>query len=154
MKVSDIMTSATLTESADDTLADASAKMWQSQTGSLLIVEGSKLIGIVTERDVLRTVAGGSDPKAVAIKDVMTTDVVTIQPDTKLKDAADLMFKHWFRHLPVTTSEGDIVGIISTRDLLRIVSAGMEEPQNLAALTGHKLARDIRLDRIEAGDLD
>lgn len=154
MKVSDIMTSATLTDAAEDSLADASAKMWQQQTGSLLITEGNRLVGIVTERDVLRAVAEGIDPKQAAIREVMTKNVVTIEPDTNLKDAADLMFKHWFRHLPVVTSDGEIVGIISTRDLLRMVSAGMQEPQNLQALTGHKLARDIRLDRVEAGDLD
>lgn len=154
MKVSDIMTSAAVTESADDNLAEAAAKMRQQQTGSLLITEGSKLSGIITERDVLRVVAEGKDPKATVVRDEMTSDVVTIDPDTSIKDAADLMFSHWFRHLPVVDRDGDVVGIISTRDLLRIVSAGMDEPQNLQALTGHKLARDIRLDRIEAGDLD
>ncbi|MFP5298512.1 MAG: CBS domain-containing protein [Actinomycetota bacterium] len=148
------MTSAAVTESADDNLAEAAAKMRQQQTGSLLITEGSKLSGIITERDVLRVVAEGKDPKATVVRDEMTSDVVTIDPDTSIKDAADLMFSHWFRHLPVVDRDGDVVGIISTRDLLRIVSAGMDEPQNLQALTGHKLARDIRLDRIEAGDLD
>lgn len=154
MKVSDIMTSAAVTESADDNLSEAAAKMRQQQTGSLLITEGSKLSGIITERDVLRVVAEGKDPKAATVREEMTSDVVTIDPDTSIKDAADLMFSHWFRHLPVVDKNGDVVGIISTRDLLRIVSAGMEEPQNLQALTGHKLARDIRLERIEAGDLD
>lgn len=154
MKVSDIMTSASVTDSVGDTVAEAAAKMRQQQTGSLLITDGSKLLGIITERDVLRVVAEGKDPKAVSIEEEMTKDPVAIDPDTKLKDAADLMFTHWFRHLPVVNSAGDLKGIISTRDLLRIVSAGMQEPQNLEGLTGHKLARDIRLERVEAGDLD
>lgn len=148
------MTSAAATDSSSDSLSDAAAKMRQQQTGSLLITEGSKLVGIITERDVLRVVAEGKDPKATSIGDEMTKEPVTIGPGTQLKDAADLMFKHWFRHLPVVDDNGDLVGIISTRDLLRIVSAGMEEPGNLQALTGHKLARDLRLERIEAGDLD
>jgi CBS domain-containing protein len=154
MKVSDIMTSAAATDSPNDSVGDAASKMRQQQTGSLLITDGSKLLGIITERDVLRVVAEGKDPKVVTIGDEMTRDPVTIEPGTSLKDAADLMFKHWFRHLPVVDGNGDLVGIISTRDLLRMVSAGMVEPQNLQALTGHKLARDIRLERIEAGDLD
>lgn len=154
MKVSDIMTSAAATDSAADSVSDAAAKMRQQQTGSLLITEGSRLLGIITERDVLRVVAEGKDPKTVSIGDEMTSEPVTIDPDTSLKDAADLMFKHWFRHLPVVDASDSLVGIISTRDLLRIVSAGMQEPQNLQALTGHKLARDIRLERVEAGDLD
>lgn len=154
MKVADIMTAAALTDEPDDTLAEASAKMWQQQTGSLLVMEGDKLIGIVTERDVLRSVAQGQDPKATSLRDVMTKDPVTISASTTLRGAAEIMFDKWFRHLPVVTDEGDVVGIISTRDLLRMVSAGMEEPANLQVLTGHKLARDIRLERVEAGDLD
>jgi CBS domain-containing protein len=154
MKVSDIMTAAALTDDADDTLAEASAKMWQQQTGSLLVVEGDKLLGIVTERDVLKSVARGQDPKATSLKEVMTQDPVTVHPDTSLKDAAGIMFEKWFRHLPVVGDDGKVAGIISTRDLLRIVSAGMHEPENLQKLTGHKLARDMRLERVEVGDLD
>lgn len=154
MKVADIMTAAALTDEPDDTLAEASAKMWQQQTGSLLVMEGDSLIGIVTERDVLRSVAQGQDPKATSLRDVMTKDPVTISASTTLRGAAEIMFEKWFRHLPVVTDEGDVVGIISTRDLLRMVSAGMDEPANLQELTGHKLARDIRLERVEAGDLD
>lgn len=154
MKVSDIMTSAAVTESAGDSLNEAAASMRQQQTGSLLIIEDGRLSGIITERDVLRVVAEGKDTKAATVGEEMTRDVVTIDPETSLKEAADLMFSHWFRHLPVVDKDDEVVGIISTRDLLRIVSAGMTEPQNLQALTGHKLARDIRLERIEAGDLD
>jgi CBS domain-containing protein len=154
MKVADIMTAAALTDDQDDTLAEASAKMWQQQTGSLLVMDGQRLIGIVTERDVLRSVAQGQDPKATSLREVMTRDPVTVHSDTNLKNCAEIMFQKWFRHLPVVNDDGACVGIISTRDLLRIVSAGMVEPENLQALTGHKLARDMRLERIEPGDLD
>lgn len=154
MKVSDIMTAATLTDAPNDTLAEASAKMWQQQTGSLLIMEGSSLKGIVTERDVLRAVAEGNDPKACNISEVMTPDPVTIDPETNLHDAAKIMFDKWFRHLPVVDSQRNVVGIISLRDLMGLVAQGMDEPENLQELTGHKLARDMRLERVEAGDLD
>ena len=63
MKVADLMTPAAVSDSPDDTLADASKKMWDQQTGSLLVMEGSKLIGIITERDCLRAMAEGDDPK-------------------------------------------------------------------------------------------
>ena len=154
MTVSDIMTPAALTEAAGDTLAEASAKMWQQQTGSLLIMEGDKLHGIVTERDIMRTVAEGKDPTTVSLRDAMTTDVVTVTPETALTEAARLMFEKWFRHLPVVTEAGEVVGIISLRDLLGLVKEGMEEPTALQKLTGHKLVRDMRLERVEAGDLD
>ncbi len=154
MNVSDIMTAATLHDSPADTLGEAAAKMWQQQTGSLLVMEGDQLIGIVTERDILKTVAGGRDPKTVTVEEAMTRDVVTTSPDTGLTQAAQTMFQHWFRHLPVVSSEGKVVGIVSLRDLLGLVKAGMEEPDHLQALTGHKLVRDMRLERVEAGDLD
>jgi CBS domain-containing protein len=154
MKVSDIMTPAALTDAADDTVTEASSKMWQQQTGSLLVMEGGSLIGIVTERDVLRVVAEGQDAKHTPLRDVMTSDPVTIDPETDLVDAANIMFDKWFRHLPVVTGSGEVVGVLSTRDLLSLVAAGMKDPTSLQELTGHRLARDLRLERVEAGDLD
>ena len=154
MNVSDIMTDAAITDAPDDSVAEASAKMWQQQTGSLLIMEGGTLAGIVTERDVLKAVAEGKEPSTCRLRDVMTTDVVTVSPDTGIKDAANIMFEKWFRHLPVVTGDGKVVGIISLRDLLTLVARGMEDPEPLQRLTGHKLVRDRRLERVEAGDLD
>jgi CBS domain-containing protein len=148
------MTAAAVTDSPDDTLAEASAKMRAEQTGSLLVMEGERLTGIVTERDVLRVVADGQDPKTVTLRDAMTTEVVTIGLDTELKQAAEIMFQKWFRHLPVVTEDRKVVGIISLRDLLSLVAEGMQEPGPLQELTGHKLVRDKRLERIEVGDLD
>jgi CBS domain-containing protein len=153
VKVSDIMTQATVTDAPDDTLAEASAKMWRQQTGSLLVMEEGRLIGIVTERDVLRTIGEDHDPKSVSLRDVMTSDVVTVEAGLSVREAAQIMFDKWFRHLPVVTG-GDVVGIVSLRDLNGLVAQGMEEPDTLEHLTGHKLVRDRRLERVEAGDLD
>ena len=154
MKVEDIMTQAAVTDAPDDTVSEAAAKMRQQQTGSLLVMEGNNLAGIVTERDVLKIVGEGQDPKNVSLRDAMTSDVVTIRPDTSIKDAAEIMFQKWFRHLPVTTEDGTVVGIISLRDLLTLVAKSMDDPEPLQTLTGHKLVRDRRLERVEAGDLD
>ncbi len=154
MKVSDLMTKAAVTDAPDDTLAEAASKMRQQQTGSLLVMEGETLAGIVTERDLLKVVGDGKDPKTVSLRDVMTTDPVTVDPDSTIRDAARIMFDNWFRHLPVTTADNKVVGIISLRDLLSLVAQGMEEPSQLTTLTGHQLVRDRRLERVEAGDLD
>lgn len=148
------MTPAAVTDAPDDTLAQASAKMWQQQTGSLLIMEDDRLIGIVTERDLLRHIGEGGDPADSRLRDVMTSNPVTIAPETELQDAAQIMFEKWFRHLPVMTHEGQVVGMISLRDLLTLVARGMDEPEALQTLTGFKLVRDARLERVEAGDLD
>jgi len=154
VKVSDIMTAACLSDSPDDTVAEAATKMRQNQTGSILVMDSGKLAGILTERDVLRVVAEGKDPKSAVVKDEMTDNPVTIPTHTSLKDAAQTMFDKWFRHLPVVTNEGDVVGIISLRDLLTIVAESLDEPEAIQSLTGHKLVRDRRLERVEAGDLD
>ena len=148
------MTQATVSDAADDTLAEASSKMWRQQTGSLLIMEEGRLVGIVTERDVLRTIGEGHDPKAVSLRDVMTSDVVTVESGLSVREAAQIMFDKWFRHLPVVDGDGNVVGIVSLRDLNGLVAQGMEEPDTLEHLTGHKLVRDRRLERVEAGDLD
>lgn len=154
MKVSEVMTKATVTDAADDSLAEAAARMWNAQTGSLLVMEGDHLVGIVTERDLLRTVANGQDPRQVPLKDVMRTDVITVGPQTKLKEAAKIMTTKWIRHLPVV--EGSrVVGIISQRDLAGVLAEALHEPEALHQLVeSSALVRERRLKRIEAGDLD
>lgn len=154
MKVEDIMTKATVTDAPDDTLSEAAARMRQQQTGSLLVMEGNDLAGIVTERDVLRIVGEGQDPKVVTVRDAMTSNPVTIVRDASIKEAAEIMFQKWFRHLPVTGNDGKVVGVISLRDLLTLVAESLDDPAHLQTLTGHKLVRDKRLERVEAGDLD
>ena len=154
MKISEIMTKATVHDSADDTLADAASRMWNSQTGSLLVMDGSNLLGIVTERDLLRAVANGDDPKTTALKDVMRTDVITTGPQTTLKDAAKLMATKWIRHLPIV-EHGEVVGIVSQRDLTGVLAEALHEPEALHQLVeASSLVRERRLKRIEAGDLD
>lgn len=154
MKISEIMTKAAVIDSADDTLAEAAAKMWSQQTGSLLVMDGERLVGIVTERDVLKAVGGGLDPSKLPLKDVMTTDVITIAPQTRLKEAAKLMAEKWIRHLPVVDG-GRVVGIISQRDLTGILAEALHEPEALHQLVeSSQLVREQRLKRIEAGDLD
>jgi CBS domain-containing protein len=148
------MTAAAVTDAPADTISEAAAKMWQQQTGSLLVMESEKLIGILTERDLLRCTAEGIDAKSTSIAEVMTAEPVTISSDTALKDAAEIMFQKWFRHLPVVSPDGNVVGVISLRDLLTVVAEGLDEPETLQTLTGHKLVRDRRLELIEHGDLD
>ena len=154
MKVSEIMTKATVTDAADDSLAEAAARMWNAQTGSLLVMDGDDLLGIVTERDLLRTIVQGQDPHEVSLKDVMRTDVITVGPQTTLKEAAKLMATKWIRHLPVT--EGSrVVGIVSQRDLTGVLAEALHEPEALHQLVeASNLVRERRLKRIEAGDLD
>jgi len=154
MKISEIMTQAAVTDSSEDTLTEACDKMRHNQTSSILIMDGQRMIGIVTERDVVKAVAHGLDPKETRVKDLMTTDIVTIGPMTTLKDAAEIMASKWIRHLPIV--EGSkVVGMISQRDLTGVLAKALHEPEHMHQLIeASQLVRERRLKRLEAGDYD
>lgn len=153
MRISDIMTEAAVTDRPDDTLEQAARKMWKQQTGSLLVLEGGELLGIVTERDILKAVANGV-PLDKRISDVMSKDLITANPGTSLREAATIMTEKWIRHLPILDG-GRLVGIVSQRDLAGVLSGALNEPEGLHRLIeSSELVRERRLKRIEAGDLD
>ncbi len=153
MKISEIMTQAAVVDSPSDTLGEAARKMWEQQTGSLLVLEGEQLLGIVTERDVLKAVATGT-PMDTPVSAVMTKDLITVEPSATLREAAGIMTEKWIRHLPVLES-GRLVGIVSQRDLSGVLAGALNEPEDLRRLIeGSGLVREKRLKRIEAGDLD
>ncbi|MGH2768277.1 MAG: CBS domain-containing protein [Actinomycetota bacterium] len=153
MKVFEIMTQGVVADTPEDTLAEAAAKMYEQQTGSLLVMSEGRLIGIFTERDLLRAVARGRDPKLVQLKDVIAGGIVTIAPHAELREAAQLMASRWIRHLPVVEGER-VVGVISQRDLAGIFARAAGEPVPEGQLGEEELVRGRRLIRIEAGDLD
>jgi CBS domain-containing protein len=152
MYVSEVMTTASVTESPTESLKAAAAAMWAQQTGSLLVMEGDTLLGIITERDIMKCVARGLDFEATSVSDVMTKGVQTATPYTSVNDAARQMAARWIRHLPVV-EEGKVVGMISQRDLVGIFAALAKEP-DAVELASDELVRERRLARIEAGDLD
>ena len=152
MHVADIMTSASVTESPSDSLRSAAETMWRQQTGSLLVMDADSLLGIITERDVMKAVARGSDPDTTSVSDIMTTDVLTISPGTALHEAARHMASRWIRHLPVL-EDGRVVGVVSQRDLVGIFASLVPDPDGVQ-LPNDALVREQRLARIEHGDLD
>ena len=83
---------------------------------SVVVLEGGKLAGIVTERDLVNLVAEGGDPKTTKVSERMTTDLDTVDLKTDIAEAADHMARLKIRHLPVV-HEGELAGIISIRDL-------------------------------------
>lgn len=152
MIVADVMTEASVVDTPDETLRAAAARMWRQQTGSLLIMDGDRLVGILTERDLLRAVARGADVDATGVSEVMTADVRTVDSGTSLHETARLMAANWIRHLPVVDGE-KVVGVVSQRDLVGVLAALDPSPQGIA-LPSDQLVRARRLARIEHGDLD
>jgi CBS domain-containing protein len=100
------------------TVSDAARLMKQHHVGALMVVEGDRLTGIFTERDVVfRVLAEGRDALATRVFDVMTASPRTIDPDKTVEHALMLMYDGGFRHVPVV-DDGRPVGMISARDAL------------------------------------
>jgi CBS domain-containing protein len=98
---------------------DAVAEMNRHRIGAIFVLEGARLVGIFTERDVLRRVVGaGLEPRLTRVADVMTSTVTTIAPDTTVDDTMEIFTEKHFRHLPVV-SEGRLLGVISIGDSTR-----------------------------------
>jgi CBS domain-containing protein len=152
VQVRDVMTEATVTDSASDTLRAAAERMWRHQTGSLLVMDGGRLLGIITERDLLRAVALGADPASSTVDEAMTTEVFTVPPDMDLREAAREMAARWIRHLPVTDG-GQVLGVVSMRDVTGVFAA-LAPGSVRVEHEFDQLVRERRLARIEHGDLD
>jgi CBS domain-containing protein len=116
MQVKDIMHADVKTASATATYADVAALLHDNAISSVVVMDGDRLAGIVTERDLVNLVAEGGDPKTTKVADRMTTSVDTVDPKTDIAEAAEHMARLRIRHLPVVEGQG-VVGIISIRDL-------------------------------------
>ena len=117
--VGDVMATTLLTVDATEALTAAAAQMDARGVGAVLVLNGERLSGILTERDVLRAVATGG-VEGTNVGAWMTHDPDTVGPDERPGHAASIMLHGGFRHLPVL--DGDkAVGIISIRDLMRLV---------------------------------
>jgi CBS domain-containing protein len=116
LTVGDLMTTRVVTAGPDQAVATAAAAMIRQKVGSALIMQGRLLTGILTERDVLRAAASGSDLTSSPVSAWMTKDPEQASPDTLAEDAVQLMLLHGFRHLPVLEGR-EIRGIVSLRDL-------------------------------------
>jgi CBS domain-containing protein len=101
-------------------VADAVQAMTERNVGIVAVLDGDRLVGLVSERDVVRrVVAVGRDPATMAVDEVMTTRIVFATPDEAFEDAVQLMDAANIRHLPVV-EDGALLSMISVRDLLRV----------------------------------
>lgn len=107
-----------LTATAAMSVADAAAAMRDAKVGAIMVLSGSTLAGIFTERDALyRVLAAGKDPKRTTLADVMTAAPTTIGPDMPFAHALHIMYDRGFRHVPVVEN-GQPIGMVSARDAL------------------------------------
>jgi CBS domain-containing protein len=118
MAVADVMAFRVVTVSPDDTVQVAIARMLEENVGSVAVCEGERLVGIFTERDVLRLAGEGPDFAAIRVGDVMTRQLVTLSPDDDILGAARLMGERKIRHLPVLEGE-NLLGMVGIREVVR-----------------------------------
>jgi CBS domain-containing protein len=99
---------------------DAVAAMVENRVGAIVVLDGGRLAGIFTERDLMvKVVGGGRDVNRTRVQDVMERDPVSVTKDTTRREALALMLERHFRHLPVTDGRGGVLGTVSIRNLLQ-----------------------------------
>ena len=116
LTVGEMMHTRVVLTTPDSPMSEAAAEMVRERVGSALVMQGAFLAGILTERDVLKAAASGSDLTTVPVSAWMTKDPQAARPDTPVEEAAQIMLLNGFRHLPIV--EGRRVhGVVSLRDL-------------------------------------
>ena len=115
--VAEVMTRNVLSVDPTASIGEAAEKMMDAGVGAVVVMEDTvRLVGIVTERDILRAVAQRARAAEARVRQWMTESVITIDPDTTVDEAATMMFEKNFRHLPVM-KDGRLLGIVSLRRL-------------------------------------
>ncbi|HVL90028.1 MAG TPA: CBS domain-containing protein [Actinomycetota bacterium] len=117
MKIKQITLEKAVTADVEESLADAADRMRFFDVGALPVTEGGRLVGILTERDIVRAVANGARTELTPAGDYMTPSPATIGPEADLEHALGIMVALRVRHLPVVDG-GALTGIVSLRDLL------------------------------------
>ena len=125
-KIGDIMTREVHTTFQGEIISLCARKMRDEMVGSLVVIEGNKVVGILTEQDLARkVVAEAKDAHATLVKEIMSKKVVYINPDEDINKAVELMGQNSIKHLPVI-SNGKLEGIITFKDIIAIEPALIE----------------------------
>jgi CBS domain-containing protein len=137
--LADAMTVRVATVTPDERVQVAIARMLEENVGAVVVCEGQRLVGIFTERDVLRLAGDGTQFGELKVGDVMTAQVVTLTPDVDIVDAARLMREKKIRHVPVVV-DGNVLGIVGIRD---VMGALVERVWAAHDETAHETARGL-----------
>ena len=121
--VRDLMSSNPRSVSSDTSVVEAARTMRDEDVGLLPVVDGDRLTGTVTDRDItLRVVAEQKDPQSVQVREIASTNLVTVDPQQDLDEALRLMARHQVRRLPVVDASGRLVGVLAQADVAREAS--------------------------------
>ena len=118
--IREIMTANPSTIEPGNSVVDAARIMKQEDAGVVPVTENGRLTGMVTDRDIaIRVVAEGKDPQSTTVREVASTDLVTVDPQQGLDEALRLMAQHQVRRLPVVEEDGRLVGVVAQADVAR-----------------------------------
>ncbi len=124
LKVGDIMRKNVIIVNESESIVSISKLMKKNAVGSIVVIEGKKANGIITERDIVYKVnAEGKDPSKIMAKEIMSSPIIVITPEATLEEAAKAMKRHNIKRLPVINKGKELVGIISERDIMEIFPA-------------------------------
>ena len=120
VSIQEAMTRDPKTVSSEQTIVDAARIMKQEDAGIVPIVDGEKLVGVITDRDIaINVVAESKDPQSTKVTEIASRDLVTIDPQQNLDEALRLMASHQVRRLPVVEEDGRLVGVVAQADIAR-----------------------------------
>jgi CBS domain-containing protein len=131
-RLGELMTDAVVSVAPEDTLGEAAERMVEDGVGSAVVLDSGRLIGILTERDLLRAVAGRVHTSEARVRSWMTADPLTATEAMSADEAMRTMLEQGFRHLPVVEG-GRTIGVVSLRELMRAamqVDVGAEGPND------------------------
>ena len=121
MKVKDVPPRRLLSVEPQTSLAEVARRMRQEDADSAAVMSGSRLLGIITERDLVRAIADGLNPQQAKADVIMSADPATVTADEEVAVVAVKMMTLGIRHLPVVDQQGNAVGLISARDLVAML---------------------------------
>ncbi len=124
MKVEDVPPGRLLSIDPNTSLAEVARRLRREGADSAAVMSEGRLVGIVTERDLVRAIADALDPKQTKAEVIMTADPATVTPDEEVAVVALKMMRLGVRHLPVVDSEGTPIGLISASDLIAVLEGG------------------------------
>lgn len=138
-RIADVMNLRLVSVRPEETVQVAIARMCEENVGSVAVCEGSRLVGIFTERDVLRLAGQEGGLGDARVGDVMTRTLVTVDPDDDVLAAARVMGEKQIRHLPVVQDD-NVLGLVGIRDVMRVLVEQLWREHDPAA---HDTARDL-----------
>jgi CBS domain-containing protein len=126
--LADVMRTEVIEVAPEDTLGEVAERMSEVNVGAVVVKDFGRLIGILTERDMLKAMAARVHTSDARVRQWMTEDPLTASADMDVEDAAQVMLEHNFRHLPIVDDAGAVVGLVSMRRVVAATKAAARNP--------------------------